>query len=964
MDRTNSAADSRVDRDGHRATTREFCYIEVRRSFGEFPHRSTHQAQRMQPSFSHRWAQVVTNKWGLVLLAWVILAAVLVIVAPAWKDVAYDGDFEYLPDQMSSVAGGRLLDEAFPGERSRSQIVLVLGREAGTLEKDDVIVALDLLRRLYHRLGEVCWQRAIEQGYSGGPPDETSDSVQWIQLARDAFDHSIAVDDSFYEQIAEQVPDDAPTLYEPRMAIAYWDRGRLLEAWGDSPEAVGKDFEAALVLMPDLPNAALSIEQRDLAEWSSLLELLSWDDPVLGPRMRHESARLAVMQLSSELAATENIATVEAVEALIDDVLRYSGHYTEPGLQLLMTGSAAVGGETLLAARDAIKYTERITFVMIFLILAAVYRAPLLVAIPMISIGIAVAVSTSLVALLTHWSATGTIPGLDLRVFTTSRIFVVVILFGAGTDYCLFLIARLREEASQAAWPDACANALSGVMGALMGSALTTVVGLAMLWIASFGKFHYTGPIIAICLLVGLLVCTTLTPALLRAIGPYVFWPLLIRYDDQPESSTTPPRARGSRSGKLWSWIALILTRYPMTTLVFGIALLLIPGIYGFANESSVTYDLSSQLNHSAASRRGLRLMSKYFDIGEINPVTLLLTKPQETPREDFEKQIKELADLLYTVDGVVSVRTADDPLGDFPPDREDTGLFSRDAWRRRALRSHEAAQRYYFSSDREYANRLARLEVTIDGDPFSIKTAGMVSNLGRFVNLQANDIGSTWHGAKVLLTGTTPSIIDLRSVTLSDNRKIKVAVVVAVFAVLVIVIRRFGLCLYLIVTVLISYYATLGITVLFFRQAYGSDFVGLDWKLPLFLFVILVAIGQDYNVYLVTRIVEEQRRLGWISALRRAVSRTGGIITACGLVMAATFFSMTSSAWIPLIAEWSGIPHSSSGRSLRGIIELGFALGLGVLIDTFYVRTILVPSFVAALGRYSSRRLANRAAT
>ncbi len=105
------------------------------------------------------------------------------------------------------------------------------------------------------------------------------------------------------------------------------------------------------------------------------------------------------MQLSAELAATGNIETIEAVSEMIDQVLDYSQHYTDPGLQLLMTGSAAFGGETLIAARDAIRYTEWITVVMILMILAFVYRSPLLVAIPMISIGFAVAVSTSLVSI-------------------------------------------------------------------------------------------------------------------------------------------------------------------------------------------------------------------------------------------------------------------------------------------------------------------------------------------------------------------------------------------------------------------------------------------------------------------------------------------------------------------------------------------------------------------------------------
>jgi RND superfamily putative drug exporter len=629
-----------------------------------------------------------------------------------------------------------------------------------------------------------------------------------------------------------------------------------------------------------------------------------------------------------------------------------------------MTGSAAIGGETLLAAREAIRYTEWITVAMILLILAVVYRAPLLVAIPMISIGVAALVAMSLVALLTSLSINETLPGLDLRVFTTSRIFIVVILFGAGTDYCLFLIA-LREEAANSPWPVACRNALSGVMGALMGSAFTTVVGLGMMWIASFGKFHYTGPIIGICLVVGLLVCTTLTPALLRGIGPSVFWPSQIavesQVDKKPQAVSLFGDPSSDRSGGLWSWIALFLTRYPWTTFLLGICVLLLPAFYGLKNENAVTYDLSSQLNHSAASRKGLRLLTNHFDVGEINPVTVLVVRPKDVPRDDFEKQIKDLSTELYSLEGINTVRTADDPLGDFPPGRA-SGLLSGDAWKRRALRSHRMSQGYFFSSRPEYENRLARLDVTVEGNPFKVETASTVLQLDKFMQGQTRDEESVWVGSQVRLTGATPSIIDLRSVTIRDNRRIKIAVVLAVFAVLVLVIRRVGLCLYLIVTVLISYYATLGLTVMFFKYAYGDDFVGLDWKLPLFLFVILVAIGQDYNIYLVTRIVEEQKRLGWIAALRRAVARTGGIITACGLVMAATFLSMTASAWFPILASWFGVADPSDSTSLRGITELGFALGLGVLIDTFYVRTILVPSFVALMGRFSSRgAIANR---
>jgi len=898
-----------------------------------------------------RW--VVRHRLAIVVV-WIMAAAISKIFAPSWKEIAYDGDFDYLPATMSSVSAERLLDEAFPVRRSRSQIVLVLARdqpgggEANKLDDADELVGLDLLRRLYHRMAELTLVKDIENVHADNFKKIGKDELFDV---RTFLDESIRLDQLYFDKLTRAGKVDAIPPEQLRLTLAYWDRGLLLDQLGEE-ELAASDTQAALILNPDIAASAKPFSQRDLTGWNTVVDLRAWLEAVIGSQMSSPSAKLAILLSDAELAATSNIDFLAAVHELRDGVLSRHQSIVRPGLELLATGSAAIGGQTLTAARDAIRYTELLTVLMILLILAAVYRAPLLVLIPVVSIAIAVMVSSGLVAWLTVASKWADSPWLDFKIFTTSRIFVVVILFGAGTDFCLFLISRLREELDQWSWDEACQRSLSGVSGALVGSAMTTIVGLGMLWIAEFGKFAYTGPIVAICLAIGLLVCLTFTPAILSLVGPKAFWPSNVSVITTPVGERLPTK---TNSG-LWGLIALKLTRYPVATIVVGLGLLCPPAIFGYLNEDNVTYDISSQLNRSAESRRGLRLVQEHFDIGRVNPLTLLIVLPKAISNERLRDEAKSLAEQLYKIDGVVAVRSADDPLGDFPPDRA-MSLLSADAWKRRALKTHRITRNYFFSDELSFQNRLARLDVVMEGNPFDIGTANKVKKLETSLG-EITDEASFWKGSKVRFAGTTPSIIDLRTVTLSDNRRIKIAVVAAVFVVLVIVIRRVVLCGYLIATVLLSFYATLGLSILFFRFAYGDDYVGLDWKLPLFLFVILVAVGQDYNVYLVTRIIEEQsERSGWLSALRRAVARTGGIITACGLVMSATFFSMTASAWLPWLANWIGLGSQHETTSLRGIVELGFALGLGVLIDTFYVRTILVPSFVALTDRFTNTR-------
>jgi len=648
------------------------------------------------------------------------------------------------------------------------------------------------------------------------------------------------------------------------------------------------------------------------------------------------------------------------------------------GLQIGVTGSAAVGSDMLEAAKQSIRNTELATVLLVVVILLIVYRAPGLVAVPLVTIVASTAVAMGLIALATRLSEH--VAWLDFKVFKTTKIFIVVIVFGAGTDYCLFLISRYKEELARGLDHGAAiARSLGCVGDALAASALTTIFGLATMIFADFGKFRNSGPVIAFCLVVALAACVTLAPALLRGAGRIVFWPLgtgAARGATRPDGPHTgdpgAPRAElagpagPSVFGWFWQRVAGAVIARPGLILVVSLLLLAPLAAKGLFSPMPLTYDLLSELRADRPSVQGTRLLEQYFLSGETGPVTVLAydknggfnTKPG-TYR--IALLTRFLYDLDYLdeqggrrtdangnpIDPIVSVRSLTEPLGGAPGSFSPLSTAGRS---RLAVLRHPKTKATFLAQSPGQAGHVTRLDLIFPYDPFSRESVDALGYVQKRLEAladgscnrwpdswwpkdltakQRQELASQWQGVTFRFVGTTAGIRDLRTVTASDQRRIQQLVVIAVLAVLIVILRRPVVCLYLVASVLLGYFVTIGVTEWFFRWCYGPTFDGLDWKVPIFLFVLLIAVGADYNIYLTTRVFEEQRRLGMREGLRTAVVRTGGIITSCGVIMAGTFASMATG-------------------TLRAMQELGFALALGVLLDTFVIRTILVPALLA----------------
>ena len=539
-----------------------------------------------------------------------------------------------------------------------------------------------------------------------------------------------------------------------------------------------------------------------------------------------------------------------------------------------------------------------VTVLLVLVLLIIIYRSPIMAAIPLLGVGLVFQMAGAIAA----WLAIR----FDLPISGQTTGIMTVVLFGTGTDYVLFVSARFREELTRNSdRHEAMRRTMRGVGGAVASAGSTILVACVALGLATLRSYQALGPVIAVAVGLMMLAAVTLIPAVLTVFGRRAFWPAQPRLET---ATTTRSDWRSSVYGRIGA-VVLRRPRLTLTVTVLGLGVLMAGFIPYRTN-----YDQLESLPSNAESVRSFELLRSGFPPGELSPTLLYVSLPPGADALDPES-LEVLDALTLELVGHPAVADASGPSRPLGADGPPASVLPA-----------PIAERFV-SADRG----AARIDVVLQANPFSQEALDAVPDLRALARQAASAVGLSPEA--VLIGGDTAEAFDTRTAGDRDSRVVLPLILLAIGVVLALLLRSLIAPLYLMATIAFTYFATLGLAAAVFILLFGH--AGIGASVPFFLFVFLNALSVDYNIYLMSRIREEARRSSLKQATRYALARTGPVITSAGIILAGTFSALMT---LPL----------------QDLLQLGFAVAVGVLIDTFITRTLIVPALVALLGRWN----------
>ena len=620
------------------------------------------------------------------------------------------------------------------------------------------------------------------------------------------------------------------------------DSTKVVELQSQLPqdETVG----ALIVYAPAAAESFTPQQLEQLAGLGASLQAFGVSVPGVPPVIPSETLNVAITSVTFE--ASESI---EELATTIKEMRSFIKEQNVSGVDVYVSGEAGVGTDIASVFDGANITLLATTASVVALLLLITYRSPVLWLLPLIVVGVADRAGVTLALKVGEWTGVPmdeSVPGI-----------VSVLIFGAGTDYALLLIARYRDELRTVESKyEAMRNALTKSFDPIGASASTVILALVTLLLSAFPVTRGLGLAGAIGVLTAMVFALFVLPPFLVIFGRKAFWPFIPKVGDALSAD---------RAG-LWGRVGNIVRKRPAAVLAAGIVALLAAS--SGVLQTNLGLSQNEQFLDQPESIAGLEVLSTGFAGGTSDPVIVITTPAQ----------VSAIETALKSVDEVVEVT--------------------------RGAATAEVAQ-------------LDVITNSISGtDEAEAEISVLRAALSEFSN--------TYIG------GTTAEQVDRNDSILRDWFVIVPIVLILVLAVLIWLLKSVLAPVLLVLTVVGNYLASLGLSWFIFTEVFG--FVGLEAGVPLLAFLFLVALGVDYNIFLVTRAREDALQLGTSEGMLRALASTGGVITSAGMLLAAVFAVL---GVLPLVT----------------LTQIGVIVCVGVLLDTLLVRTIIVPALGVLLG-------------
>ncbi len=554
--------------------------------------------------------------------------------------------------------------------------------------------------------------------------------------------------------------------------------------------------------------------------------------------------------------------------------------------ELKITGPAGIASDTIAIFENADLVLLLSTIGLILVLLMIIYRSPLLAMIPLLACGIVYQVNDRLLgfAAKNGW----------FEIESQSLSIVSILLFAALTDYSLLVFARFREELKQEKDKyHAMQSAMKRVWEPIFFSGGTVLVAMLALFIADYKPYQNFAPVFSLAMAVILTAGLTLVPTLFVLFGRRAFWPFIPRVGDVSQEKTD----------FFWKKVGQFVVNRPGTISIVVIAIFALCSL----NMTQITYsfNLIKSFPEEMNSRIGYEWLEKHYKKGELAPTTVLVTSSKKIEVENLERLKAELEKKEGVEEVTTDVSVLKNPRGQTGEGNE-------------IISKHGNA---------------ARLQFIFKDNPYDQQAIDQLQTMRSQTKQLLQESGFSADTDQLHFVGETAKQVDTQELNNRDTRNVILLVTLLILLLLGLQTRSILAPLYMMFTIILSYGAAMGISTFVFQHL--MDLPTMSYRIPLYTFVFLVALGVDYSIMLVSRIREGIKNHSLTDAVVKGVAMTGGVISSAGVILAATFGVLMT-------------------QPLLELFMFGFAVSLGILLDTFLVRALLVPSLIKLFGKYS----------